>query len=252
MSQFLFVSDLDNTYVGDDEALGKLQQQLEQQRQEHGSKIVYSTGRSPQLYKQLQEEKQLITPDALVTSVGTEIYIDSSDSYDTEWAEILSKGWDREQVVATAGHFSDLVPQPDSEQRPFKASYFLSEEAAQELLPRLESALKERDLEVKVIYSGSQDLDILPNGGNKGKAMQFLAKRYGMPPERTVACGDSGNDIALFAVGDERGIIVGNAKPELREWYDRNKSESLYMARSACAAGILEGLKHFGFIEGSA
>ena len=248
MSQFLFITDLDHTYVGDDAALATLQDALSQHRQTYGTKIVYSTGRSPALYQELQQQKQLIQPDAVVTSVGTEIYTNGMEAYDPEWAEILSDGWDRDRILATAGHFSDLLSQPDSEQRPFKVSYFLSEDVAPDLLPRLESALKDRSLEVRLIYSGGKDLDILPLKGNKGLAMQFIRNRYGMEPERTVACGDSGNDIALFEVGDERGIIVGNARPELRTWYEEHRQDSLYFAQASCAGGILEGLKHFEFL----
>ncbi|MCT7956398.1 sucrose-phosphate phosphatase [Laspinema palackyanum] len=248
MSQFLFITDLDHTYVGDDAALAILQEALSQHRQTYGTKIVYSTGRSPALYQELQQEKQLIQPDALVTSVGTEIYTNGMEAYDSEWADILSDGWDRDRILATAGHFSDLVSQPDSEQRPFKVSYFLSEDVAPDLLPRLESALKDRSLEVRLIYSGGKDLDILPIRGNKGLAMQFIRNRYGMEPEQTVACGDSGNDIALFEVGEERGIIVGNAQPELRTWYEEHRQDSLYFAQASCAGGILEGLKHFQFL----
>ncbi|HEY9667606.1 MAG TPA: sucrose-phosphate phosphatase, partial [Coleofasciculaceae cyanobacterium] len=161
MTAFLFVTDLDHTLVGDDEAMTELNQQLSQHRQEYGTKIVYSTGRSPDLYRELIAEKPLLSPDALITSVGTEICFNPEEGiFDPEWIEVLSDGWNREQVVATAAHFSDLVPQPDTEQRPFKVSYFLTEQAATEVIPRLESALKERNLNIKLVYSGGHDLDI--------------------------------------------------------------------------------------------
>lgn len=249
MSQFLFVSDLDNTFVGDDEALATLQQHLGRHRQEYGTKIVYATGRSPFLYRQLKAEKSLMDPDALVTSVGTEIYHgDTSDTPDPEWAAILSEGWNRDAIVAAAGEFAQLVPQPDSEQRPLKVSYFLVEKESESVQAELESRLGAGGLKVKLVYSGGKDLDILPRNGNKGLAMQFLAKRWGIPPERSVACGDSGNDITLFAVGEERGIIVGNARPELLQWHREHASPNLYLAKARCAGGILEGLKYFGFL----
>lgn len=249
MTAFLFITDLDNTLVGDDDKMKELNQQLSQHRQEYGTKIVYSTGRSPTLYRRLTTEKPLLQPDALVTSVGTEICFNPDEEvFDPEWTQILSDGWNREQVVATAAHYSDLIPQPDSEQRPFKVSYFLSEQAATELLPRLESLLKERNLDVKLVYSGSQDLDILPRKGDKGLAVQFLRQKWGIDPKQTVVCGDSGNDIALFSAGEERGIIVGNAKSELRQWYEANKTDYRYLAQAHCAGGILEGLYYFGFL----
>ena len=142
MTSFLFVTDLDNTLVGDDEAMAELNRQLTQHRQEHGTKIVYATGRSPTLYKQLQLEKNLLSPDALIAAVGTEIYLNGSDSPSAAWSEQLSQGWNRDAIVATTAHFADLVPQPDSEQRPFKVSFNLTQEIAVEVLPRLEAMLQ--------------------------------------------------------------------------------------------------------------
>ena len=250
MTAFLFVTDLDNTLVGDDNALKELNQRLGQHRQEYGTKIVYATGRSRSIYHDLKLEMQLLDPDALIAAVGTEIYDDDGqDTPDPAWSETLSQGWDRDLIVATAAHYSDLVTQPDSEQRPFKVSYYLTEEAAVEVVPRLESLLTERGLDAKLIYSGSKDLDILPRKADKGLAVQFLKQKWGFDSTQTVVCGDSGNDIALFSVGEERGIIVGNARPELCKWYDENPADYRYMAQAYCAGGILEGLHHFGFLE---
>jgi sucrose-6-phosphatase len=78
--------------------------------------------------------------------------------------------------------------------------------------------------------------------------MQFLRQKWQFVAEQTVACGDSGNDIALFAAGEERGIIVGNARPELIQWHSENPADNRYLAKNICAGGILEGLKHFGFL----
>ncbi|MEH2179675.1 HAD family hydrolase [Nostoc sp.] len=46
--------------VDDDSALPKLNQLLERHRQEYGTKIVYSTGRSLVLYKEIQAQKNLL------------------------------------------------------------------------------------------------------------------------------------------------------------------------------------------------
>jgi sucrose-6-phosphatase len=250
LAKFLFVTDLDNTLVGDDSALSELNHLLRSSAVTHGSKIVYITGRSLTLYRKLATEKHLLEPDALVTAVGTEIYFNPNDETPhPTWCEQLSQDWNRELVVATASHFADLVPQPDTEQRPFKVSYFLTEEAAIEVLPRLEIMLQERGLHTRIIYSGSKDLDILPKRGNKGLAMQFLRQQWDFEPTQTVACGDSGNDIALFSMAQERGIIVGNAQPELLQWYEINPADYIYLAKAHYAAGILEGLYYFGFLR---
>ncbi|MGI0486203.1 sucrose-phosphate phosphatase [Pantanalinema rosaneae CENA516] len=248
MSSFLLVTDLDNTLVGDDQAMLELNQRLSHHRQHYGSKIVYSTGRSPIRYQELATEKPLLEPDILIAAVGTEIYVNGSDRPDPNWAGILSQAWDREQIVATTAHIADLTPQAETEQRPFKVSYFLSPSAAIEVIPRLETLLAKQGLEVQLIYSGSQDLDILPRRANKGMAMAFVRQDLGIAPTQTVACGDSGNDIALFADRPERGIIVGNAMSELLDWHHANPNPDRYLATAHCAGGILEGLNHFGLL----
>jgi hydroxymethylpyrimidine pyrophosphatase-like HAD family hydrolase len=79
MNPFLFVTDLDGTLVGDKNALEKLNSKLEWHRREYGTKIVYATGRSLTLYSKLTTNEFLLKPDALVTSVGTEIYFDNNN-----------------------------------------------------------------------------------------------------------------------------------------------------------------------------
>jgi sucrose-6F-phosphate phosphohydrolase len=79
--------------------------------------------------------------------------------------------------------------------------------------------------------------------------MQFLRQKCKFAAEQTVVCGDSGNDIALFAVGNERGIIVGNAHSELLQWHNQNPADYRYLAQNFCAAGIMEGLNYFSFLE---
>ena len=247
MNSFLFVTDLDNTLVGNDNALKILNQHLASHREQFGTKIVYATGRSLYLYRLLAKHKQLLAPDALITSVGTEMYFEpEANIYDSEWAKILSQGWDREAIAAIVSKYKEVQLQPESEQNPFKISYYLAQTVAEEILAKLKTDLQEQGFDIRLIYSAGQDLDLLPQHGNKGLAVKFLREKWNVAAEDTIACGDSGNDVALFE-GDEKGIIVANAKPELLEWYEQNKNESLYLAKAACAGGILEGLEYFKF-----
>jgi sucrose-6-phosphatase len=244
----LFVTDLDHTLVGDDLAMAELNRWLETSREQHGVKVVYSTGRSMTLYKELLEERNLLKPDALVTAVGTEIYYTDYATPDPRWSEKLSPQWDRELIVSLGANFADLELQPKSEQRPFKVSYKdVSEEIAKKILPELETLLQDQGLDTQLIYSGGKDLDILPIHAGKGLAMLFLQQKWRVEPTRTVVCGDSGNDCALFSVGEERGIIVGNARPELLDWHEANPAPNHFVAKAHYARGIIEGLEHFGF-----
>lgn len=244
----LFVTDLDRTLVGNDRALHQLNQLLERYRQTWGTKIVYATGRSRDSYHDLKNSQQLLAPDALIAAVGTEIYVGASPLPDPGWVDKLSLKWRRDRIVAIASQFADLELQPAAEQRPFKVSYFLSTSVATAVLRQLQDLCHQHHLDVEIIYSGSKHLDILPCGGNKGTAVQFLLDRWQSDPTQAVVCGDSGNDISLFKYGKERGIIVGNAHSELRLWHELHPTSHHYLAVADYAEGILEGLKYFRFV----
>ncbi len=239
----LLITDLDNTLVGDLAALNRLNDRFIEARQQQEIILVYSTGRSLTSYRQLCSTVSLLPPDMLITAVGTEIYEGNGAHLNTQWSNQLIQNWDRTLVQEIAGQFMALEPQPDPEQRPFKVSYFLDAAIAPPIIAELSDALQSQGLCCQLIYSGGKDLDILPQNADKGKAMQFVQAQFEISDTHTIACGDSGNDIALF--GQNRGIIVGNAQPELLNWHHQNPAPHHYLATAHFAAGILEGLAHF-------
>ena len=48
-------------------------------------------------------------------------------------------------------------------------------------------------------------LDIVPNRAGKREALEYLRQRFGFPTEKTVACGDSGNDVLMMSGGSRIG-----------------------------------------------
>ncbi len=244
----LFVTDLDNTLVGDASALKVLNHWLNRSRQEHDTKIVYATGRSLNSYRELAASTQLLPPDALVSAVGTEIYLDCENIWPA-WQQHITPGWERGKIAEIAAHFADLKPQPVCDQGNFKASYYLSEAAAIEIIPRLRHELKQQNILAEIVYSGQKDLDIIPKNSNKGSAVQFLRDYWSIDAPSTVVCGDSGNDISLFSYDLEYGVLVGNAHQELKLWYEMNATERHYLASANCSGGIIEGLRYFGFLD---
>jgi sucrose-6F-phosphate phosphohydrolase len=239
--KFLLVTDLDNTLVGDDEATQVLNQFLQSKRSQIC--LVYATGRSHASTRELIAQKQLLAPDYLIAGVGSEIYHDGV--LDLDSAEDLSQGWDKIARSSLAQQFSPLKSQSPKEQNPWKISYSLEPAAENSsTVQALQQKLTESGLPAQIIFSSNRDVDILPQTSNKGNAITYLQKRLQIPSEATLVCGDSGNDISMFEQ-DVRGVIVANALSELLEWHRECGTENHYLAGSAYAWGIMEGMAYF-------
>mmetsp|Transcript_33865 Transcript_33865/g.73291 ORF Transcript_33865/g.73291 Transcript_33865/m.73291 type:complete len:117 (+) Transcript_33865:3-353(+) len=114
----------------------------------------------------------------------------------------------------------------------------------------MSSSFRELQVKAKLVSSGSGEwryLDILSRGSGKKEALEFIRRALKFSHDNTVACGDSGNDLDMIQ-GDSLAVIVGNAQPDLLDWYEKNgrNNERVYYAKESTAGGILEGLQHFG------
>ncbi len=239
MTGWLFVSDVDDTLLGDDGALATLAAELEPRP--HGLVVAYNSSRPvASLRRSLDEHPALPLPDYLIGALGTEIELGAQAEGVAEFAAELSEGWDRARVVEIAQDLN-LQPHRDEFQRPFKASYDVDGyDDYREVLRRLESV----GLNVSVIYSGRTNLDVIPQAAGKGNAIRFLQRHLRVPGEQVVVAGDSGNDLTMF-VEPFRGIVVGNADPELKALI----GPSIYHATANFAAGVLEGLRYWHVLE---
>uniref|UniRef100_A0A7I4EZU5 Sucrose-phosphatase n=1 Tax=Physcomitrium patens TaxID=3218 RepID=A0A7I4EZU5_PHYPA len=251
--RLLIVSDLDHTMVehGDHDNKSLLRfGALWQSEFNHDSLLVYSTGRSPKMFADLRREVPLLTAGIAILSCGTEIFYGDTMTKDHGWIDIISKGWNRAAVEEVAEEMN-LKYQCDSEQRPHKVSFHVRKEESVHTMPTLLAKLLEKGLDIKLIYSGGLDLDVLPRAAGKGQALRYLLQKLkaeGRVPQQTLVCGDSGNDQELFSVDNVCGVIVANAKDELLQWHaDQVGDKShIFVATENCAAGIIEAMKHFG------
>lgn len=235
-AEYLVVSDVDGTLLGDDRALQRLNDWLAPQRERF--RLVYNSGRFADSLRESIQRHEMPRPDALIGGVGTQIEHFKSGEPVEGWP-VFEGYWDAQVVRTILANEPRLTLQPERFLSPYKVSFFAEEASDEEIkgwLVRLQGA----GLEVRHVYSSARDLDFLPAGCDKGTAAAFLAERWGFAPERVIACGDTANDLAMFAQGF-LVVIVGNALEEVKAL----RGPNIYHASASHAAGVQEGIAYW-------
>lgn len=243
--RYLLISDIDNTLLGDDEALERLRGLLETHRDRIGFGVA--TGRYLESAREVLQAHDFEQVDLIVSSVGTEIYYGDQLEQDKGWANHLRTRWNPERVhdVLDAVPYLTLQKDPNT-QRTFKVSYDLdATKAPADAIAQVRAALTQGGVSASVIFSHGAYVDILPQRASKGKAIRYLSEKWSLPMHHIATAGDSGNDHDMLA-GPACGIVVGNHDPELEAL--RRKGSRIYFAQARYAAAIIEGLEHYGFL----
>lgn len=275
MSRLLIGTDLDRTLLPNGEApesagardrfrlLGELPE----------VRLVYVTGRDPDLVNEAIETWNVPVPDLLIADVGATIAEPAGPDDPASgrwrrwnsWDEKIAADWrgvSAEMLHGLVAGIAGLRPQPASRQAAGKRSFFTPAEAegmgvAEAVRERLEAA----GVGASVIWSqdeitGVGLLDILPAAATKLKALEFVMDRWKFGNDEVLFAGDSGNDLDVLA-SPIPAVLVANASPAVRteaRWKAAagNLERYLYCARGGFlgmngnyAAGILEGMAHF-------
>ncbi len=244
----LLITDIDNTLLGDNDALEQLKEIVAEHRHHMGFGIA--SGRALELAVEVLQQNGVDSPDVMITAVGTEICYGSQLQVDKGWASQLRSKWRPDRIHEALDRLTFLFLQEEPHtQREFKISYNLDEDAdPDDALARIHGALAEARTAYSLIFSHGTFLDVLPHRASKGKAVRYLSGKWNIPLNRVVTAGDSGNDQDML-VGQTAGIVVGNHDDDL-ESLRRSKAHRVYFANACCAGGIIEGLQYYGFLGG--
>lgn len=236
--------------------------------------LIYVTGRTPESARTLLTAAGLPAPDVLIADVGTSVLRGAGPERVGEIEAELDATWPGAAAVhARLAAVAGLAPQDvDSPRRvaywieavralrdagvppgadPFAArapdnasldrrSHDIATAVARDAVSALEG------LDVDVLVSANAFLDVLPRGVNKGTTLRRVLEWLDVDEGSCVVAGDSLNDLALFETG-LRGIVVGNCEPALLERI--GTMDRIYRASGAGAAGVLEGLRHYGHVD---
>ncbi len=239
----MLVSDIDGTLILPEKKNPGLEQLFtELNNRKNGTVFAVASGRNLDLVQDAIETYNFPTPDIIIASVGAEIFYQCPELVeDKSWAKYLRKDWDRDEIAKRLKQVSWMRLQEEEAQKEFKISYYYREKDYHE--EELKTILSDYWHQINVIASHGSFIDILPKKASKGHALIYLCHKWNIPMDQVFAAGDSGNDLDMFR-GDIKGIIVGNHSQELSEL---EPSQNLYIADKFAAAGISEGLQHYGF-----
>jgi len=232
----LLVCDLDGTLLGDDRALDEFAAWYSRARCH--VRLAYASGRFIESVLDSINNSDLPEPNAIIGGVGTQIYDVGAARRMPVWPPSTFE-WNPYAVRAVCASYAELIPQPECLLSYHKISYYgfdLDHRFVDDLILQMAAAGQR----VTIVYSSNRDLDILPSDANKGSAATYLARRWKIDPQRVIVAGDSGNDLAMFHAGF-RGIVVGNARPELRSL----EAPNVYQSTAEYAEGVLEGLGYW-------
>jgi len=238
------VCEIDNTLLGDQEALEKLIHRIHQEGQ--GTGVGIATGRSLKSALEMLEEWRFPVPDLLITSTGSEIYYGPQIVTDTTWRKHIAYNWRPDAIREAMQDLPGVELQPSEAQGLFKISYFIDADKAPSYREIIRH-LRRQQLSVKGIFSHNMYLDLIPIRASKGDAIRYVALKWGLPVQRFLVAGASGNDESMLA-GNTLAVVVGNHSEELHKL--RNYPR-IYFAKGSYAWGILEALDYYNFFDNS-
>ncbi len=239
----LFCSDIDGTLAGNREGEARFREAWQGLEPDNRPLLVLNSGRLIEDQKAVIATTALPKPDVYIGGVGTMLDHEKEPSHAGLYSRSIGAGFDRERITEALSGIMDLTMQPDAYQHAQKSSWYLRDADAA-TLAGIEERLASAGIAVRLVYSSNRDLDILPDGVDKGAALSWLCRQLGLSHGDVVVAGDTNNDRSLFELPGVRGIVVGNALEELKAI--AGDRPEIYCSVNHIADGVLEGLQHWG------
>ncbi|MCG8424158.1 MAG: HAD family hydrolase [Proteobacteria bacterium] len=232
-------SDIDGTLLGDASSEEDFSAYLKARRSR--LMLAYVTSRSMRSTLALVADGRLPIPRFVCTSVGTELrdLDDPSNALGKKYRELAPHDWSTENLVHV-GTSVGLTIQPPEEQAAYKVSFYW--DGNQQTLAQLCYRITADSHCCRVLASSQRYIDLLPTTYGKGAAVSFLLSELKLDRSECYVAGDTETDLPLFELGC-RGILPANALPALTQ---RVKHPDCYRSNCRYAAGILDGLAHWG------
>lgn len=230
--------------------------------------LAYVSGRHRKLVEEAIAEWRLPVPDFVIGDVGTTIYrVDAQQNWQRleSWEQRIAADWaghSHGDLRALLQDITPLTPQEDSKQNRLKLSYYLPmQQDTDSLSAVIRARLERAGIRARLVFSVDDIeeiglLDVLPAQASKRHAVEALMDELRFDPDRTVFCGDSGNDLEVL-ISPIPAVLVANARADIKDLArklasDAGTAETLYIATGGFmgmngnySGGMLEGIAHY-------
>jgi sucrose-phosphate synthase len=234
-------TDIDQSLLGDAEGVKQFVRVMRGNRK--CATFGIATGRRLDSALTVMRQHRIPRPDVLITSLGTEIYYAPELALDQYWNEHIDYLWRPAAVRRTLAELPGLELQGKAEQTRFKVSYLYDPDQAPSL-EEITTLLRKQDVAANAIQAFGRFLDIIPSRASKGRALRYVAQRWGIPLEHILVAGGSGADQDMMR-GNTLAVVVANRHGE--ELSGLEELERIYFAGRPYALGILEAIDHYDF-----
>lgn len=242
----LFCSDIDGTLAGNTDAEARFRDAWLGLAPDRRPLLVLNSGRLIEDQKVFIATTALPKPDIYIGGVGTMIDHAKEPSHTLLYSNSIGAGFDHDQITGALSEMPGITIQPDAYQHAQKSSWYLHDADAA-TLAIIEEKLASAGIAARLVYSSNRDLDILPDGVDKGSALSWLCRQLGLSHDDVVVAGDTNNDRSMFDLPGTRGIVVGNALAELKAI--AGDRADTYCSTGDMADGVLDGLRHWGLFS---
>ncbi|MFT3949797.1 MAG: HAD-IIB family hydrolase [Agriterribacter sp.] len=235
----LLATDLDGTFLGGNEEERKKLYHLINKHTD--ITLVFVTGRGLHSVLSLFTGEFMIpVPGCFICDVGATILNgDTHEPVEPIQSNIEKKWPGRQNVLHVLKDVPGLILQDVPQER--RCSFFFDKNIDRE---KLEQSVQL--LNCDLIMSADKFADVMPGGVNKGNTLKQYIELLNYPAGEVLVAGDTFNDLSLFETG-YKAIAVGNSEPGLIS--ATKDKPNVYHAKNEGAGGILEAMKHFGFIS---
>lgn len=250
MDKYLICIDLDATFLKDDKSISEYSKNYVKKIVEAGHYFIINTGRPHQGAVQFLKELNIHQP--MIVNNGSAI-VEYDDNYEKVISYTLFdmdieivKDFNNEikNFLNTAAitsifdfysydlskcpffiiHPSDLITFHEGDvpsllnTKPIRTEYYVKEEYVDQFKQILskDKYQKEFDYIAWGNWDGISSFEISSKLANKGKTMEFLAKKLGIKQINTFAFGDQLNDISMLEYAND-GVAISNAREEVKQ-----------------------------------